>query len=280
MKNALRHNHPDDASELISSYLDEALSLVERRRVDRLLHECDACSAELQELRALRQLLRSVPAPLPRRSFTLDPSVGAPRMRLFPIFRFASLAAALLLFVVLGFDALGRGAQPQATSASQSAEQEQMRTLGADPTEAPAAAMDMPPAAGGALAEPTTEAAAESAPAAALQAPAPTTGAETANEEQMEAAAAEAPADAAGKQGGTDQGEQAGDEGADAESSTLLTQAPPAAADTTELDEGQTTGQPPRREWLDGWRLTELLLAAVVLALGGATWWAARHEHR
>ena len=109
MTNAPRHTHPDDTTELLSSYLDDALDVVERRRVDSLLRDCAACAADLQDLRSLRRLLRELPAPLPRRSFTLDPATARPRRRLFPIFRFASLAAALLLFVVLGIDALGRG---------------------------------------------------------------------------------------------------------------------------------------------------------------------------
>src|SRR5919199_6796242 len=100
------HTHPDDTNELLSSYLDDALDPAERRRADELLRTCPGCAADLADFRTVRAALRTLPAPLPRRSFTLDPAVVRPRSRLFPIFRFASLAAAVLLFLVLGVDAL------------------------------------------------------------------------------------------------------------------------------------------------------------------------------
>ncbi len=76
-----RHTHTNDTSELLSGYLDGALDVVERRRADQLLADCAACAAELADLRTLRTLLRELPTPLPRRSFTLDPDVvaGGPR---------------------------------------------------------------------------------------------------------------------------------------------------------------------------------------------------------
>src|SRR4051794_34767405 len=107
MTNVPRHIHSDDTFELLSAYLDDALDVVERRRADTLLHDCAACAQELDELRALRQALRALPVPLPKRSFTLDPAVARPRMRLFPILRFASLVSAMLLVVILGIDAFG-----------------------------------------------------------------------------------------------------------------------------------------------------------------------------
>ena len=112
------HTHPDDTSELLSSYLDDALDAAERRRVDDLLQTCPGCAADVADLRTLRAALRALPAPLPRRSFTLDPAVVHPRSRLFPVFRFASLAAAVLLFLVLGFDALSSQRGRVASTAS------------------------------------------------------------------------------------------------------------------------------------------------------------------
>jgi anti-sigma factor RsiW len=106
-----RHTHTDDTAELLSAYLDNALDVVERRRADHLLSVCAACAAELADLRALRSLLRELPTPMPRRSFTLDPAMVRPRPRLFPVFRIATFATALLLVVVLGVDALLPGLQ-------------------------------------------------------------------------------------------------------------------------------------------------------------------------
>lgn len=302
MKNAPRHIHSDDTSELLSSYIDDAVDLVERRRVDQLLRECNACVMELEDLRGLRQLLRGLPAPMPRRSFTLDASVAAPRMRLFPIFRFASLAAALLLFVVLGVDALGQGGeQGQPTAASQPAAevapltQEQSRTMSSAATAAPeaAAANEPLPAAGGAATEPTAEAAAELAPdVAAMQAPA--TAAAATGEEQ-EAPAQDSPveptmgiAGAAPEQDlglddeqNSDSADVPADPDAALKSSTTLSNNDASSPDTTTLEEPQALPEEPAdRPWQDSWRVAEALLAALVVALGGATWWSARQERR
>ena len=117
MNNVPRHTHPEDTSELLSSYLDGALDIAERRRTEAFLQSCPACATDLADLRSIRALLRELPAPVPPRSFTLDQSVARPRLRLFPIFRSASLVAALLLVVVLGVDVLGRDSRMAATTA-------------------------------------------------------------------------------------------------------------------------------------------------------------------
>src|SRR5688500_7232984 len=104
-----RHTHSEDTAELLSSYSDDALDVVERRRAEALLQSCGACAADLADLRSLKAALEALPAPLPRRSFTLDLASLQPRRLLFPIFRFASLAAAILLVVTLGVDALVPG---------------------------------------------------------------------------------------------------------------------------------------------------------------------------
>ncbi len=107
MTNSPHHIHADDTSELLSSYLDDGLDPGARWRVDDLIRTCPGCAADLDDFRRLRTALRALPAPLPRRSFTLDPAQARPRWRLFPIFRLGSLVAALLLFFVLGVDAVG-----------------------------------------------------------------------------------------------------------------------------------------------------------------------------
>ena len=162
MTDAQRHIHPDDNLELLSAYVDGELDVVERRRADELLRDCGACVAELHELRLLRQALRALPAPLPRRSFTLDPAAVRPRMRLFPVLRFASLVSALLLVVILGVDIFGgAGTPPQAASVRAPAAApvaEPVPELAAESvTEGPLAAQEDAPAAGGAAPEPTEE---------------------------------------------------------------------------------------------------------------------------
>jgi len=182
MNNVPRHTHPEDTSELLSSYLDGAPDIAERRRTEAFLQSCQACSTDLADLRSIRSLLRELPAPVPPRSFTLDQSVARPRLRLFPIFRSASLVAALLLVVVLGVDMLGRGSRMAATTAlAPVADQtgggpapESGLSLRSAATPAPAAAAPPPQGAaeagGGAAAAATTGAAAGEAALAPAQA--------------------------------------------------------------------------------------------------------------
>jgi len=128
-----RHTHSDDTGELLSAYLDNALDVVERRRADHLLSVCAACAAELADLRALRTLLRELPTPMPTRSFTLDPARVRPRPRLFPVFRIATFATALLLVAVLGVDTLlPRGGQTASQTAATSSEAPGGAEMGAE----------------------------------------------------------------------------------------------------------------------------------------------------
>lgn len=124
MTTSLHHNHSEDHSELLSTYLDGAASVVERRQVERLLQSCAGCAADLADLRTVKAALRALPTPVPRRSFTLDPARAQPRPRLFPVFRFASLITAVLLVLVVGFDGLqtaGRRGMQTSVSAPSSA---------------------------------------------------------------------------------------------------------------------------------------------------------------
>lgn len=88
--------HPDVA---LSSYLDDALDPQERAGVDAHLRTCAGCQAELQGLRAVRQLLVRLPERAPRRS--LLPRRSAPAW-LAPARWLSSVAAAVfaLVFVV------------------------------------------------------------------------------------------------------------------------------------------------------------------------------------
>ena len=201
MKDLLRHSHPEDTTELLSSYLDDAVDLIERQHVERLLRSCEACAAELAALRGLRALLRALPAPMPRRSFTLDPATARQPRRLFPIFRFASLAAAVLLLLVVGVDALnfdgagggvatsatGSGAQLAQPEAAAPPEALSLRSAG---TPAPAANDAGSQAAGAAAAAATEAAAAPAAASGAMKATAAAAAA-AAPEESAEASSAD-----------------------------------------------------------------------------------------
>jgi predicted anti-sigma-YlaC factor YlaD len=312
MTNALRHIHPDDSLELLSAYLDGELDVVERRRADELLRDCGACVAELHELRLLRQALRALPAPLPRRSFTLDPAAVRPRMRLFPVLRFASLVSALLLVVILGVDIFGgAGTPPQAASVRAPAAApvaEPVPELAAESvTEGPLAAQEDAPAAGGAAPEPTeevmaaagaavasTQAAAvlasavpELAEGAARKMPEPSPTQSGAGAEQSEAGAAP-PAEAVQNAMPADQTAPEADAllpGSATEAyggaggSSVLTKSDTSSFDTATLEaheqpaDAAPAEQPGRR-----WRLAELILASLVVVLGGASWWAARQQ--
>jgi anti-sigma factor RsiW len=71
--------HPADwerQRERLSAYLDGALAPAERAALESHLADCPACQGELADLRALRALLRAMPAPALPRSFLL-PEDGA-----------------------------------------------------------------------------------------------------------------------------------------------------------------------------------------------------------
>lgn len=316
MTNAPRHNHTNDTFELLSAYLDDALDVVERRRADTLLRDCTACAFELDELRMLHQTLRALPVPLPKRSFTLDPAQVRPRMRLFPILRFASLVSAMLLVVILGIDTLG-GPRPQPGTSATFMEPAAPEMQRQSTTEAPLAEQDAPFAAEAAP-QPTSVAALE-APAAAA-APAAETAeaalaagaAETTAQADARAAKTpeetEVPAEAAGDDaqdvapteaavaaanaapteaatsiaaadavpGTTVVPEESGAGGA-AGAVPPLTNSDPSSLDTATLEQPQ-----PRvgfaEQQSNPWRLAEIILAIVVIILAGATWWTARQR--
>jgi hypothetical protein len=79
------HNLPDSDLELLSAYIDNALSVAERVNLERRLAADPRLRAELEELQATTQLVRRLAPVRPPRSFTLDPAT-APRPA--PAFRF------------------------------------------------------------------------------------------------------------------------------------------------------------------------------------------------
>jgi anti-sigma factor RsiW len=107
----------------LSAYADgEALAADERARIEAHLASCHVCQEELQSLRAISTLLSDLPEPELPRSFRLaaadvqSSSAGPSQSEPVPIqpwivrnqwyFRYAGLAAALLLVVVVSIDLL------------------------------------------------------------------------------------------------------------------------------------------------------------------------------
>ena len=125
-------NHSDIQSRM-ASYLDGELSLEKRALFDAHLDSCDACSAELMEMRETIRLLRNLPSPEPPPDLVahvmqrIEEGEGQPSWlgqladRLHTIFvpRFAipatAAAAALTLTVIAGeFDLQGMNARERA----------------------------------------------------------------------------------------------------------------------------------------------------------------------
>lgn len=93
----------DWAQPLLSSYLDNQISVEDRRRLEAHLRGCASCSEELASLKLTVGLLRRVPAvPVPR-SFTLSVPEAARRPVLSPAFFYLRNATAVMaaVFVVL-----------------------------------------------------------------------------------------------------------------------------------------------------------------------------------
>src|SRR5689334_11289859 len=107
--------------ELLSAYLDNQLGGVERAALERSLAGDTALRAELEELRAVRQLLRELPALTPPRSFTISAEQARPRaLPLFGWLRMGSALATVLLmltFLPALLAGVGGSAAPMAAGA-------------------------------------------------------------------------------------------------------------------------------------------------------------------
>jgi hypothetical protein len=97
----------------LSGYLDGELPPARSRRVEEHLRDCPACRSHLEELRALKQTLGSLPEAAPPRSFVLTPEQARQPVRLrpayaavriYPALRNAAAAAAVLFFALVGAD--------------------------------------------------------------------------------------------------------------------------------------------------------------------------------
>lgn len=88
--------------EKLSAYLDDRLSKADRARLESRLSSEPQLSGILTELRQARELMKSTPRQRVPRNFTLTPKMAGirpPLPRSVPVFRFASIAAAVMLFV-------------------------------------------------------------------------------------------------------------------------------------------------------------------------------------
>ncbi len=94
--------------EVLSAYLDGALSPQERARLEARLADDPALRHTLAELRALRAALRDLPPPRLPRSFTLAPETVQPRRRWTAWHWATALTALLLALVVLADWGSGR----------------------------------------------------------------------------------------------------------------------------------------------------------------------------
>jgi anti-sigma factor RsiW len=88
--------------ELLSTYLDGQLNPSDSARLESRLKTDPELAAVMDDLRAARSALRQLPNRRAPRNFTLTPKmvgVKPPLPRAYPIFRFASVFAALLFFL-------------------------------------------------------------------------------------------------------------------------------------------------------------------------------------
>jgi hypothetical protein len=96
--------------ESLSAYIDEELSVEEKTRVERHLHECQACTESLSTLQKTVALVRELPAVPAPRSFAVRPAPVRARPRItapgwgYGLLKGATALAALLLVLLVGGD--------------------------------------------------------------------------------------------------------------------------------------------------------------------------------
>ena len=102
-----KHRNPSSSDWLLlSAYLDDQLSEIEKRQMDERLQSDPECRKALDALRRTSSLLRSLPVRRAPRNFTL--SARSLPKKLIPSFvsilRFSSATAALLLVAAFALD--------------------------------------------------------------------------------------------------------------------------------------------------------------------------------
>jgi hypothetical protein len=245
--------------ELLSSYLDNQLSVAERLRLERRLAEDARLRAELEDLRATTVALRALEPVRPPRSFALDPATAPRRAFSLPLAWFMQLGSGLagLALVLLATVQIFAGSSlPMAASSAPP-----QAAFESAPMQAPAATE-----AAAAMAAPTAAAAAEMRQQAATEAPSATSapGAEMA----MATAAATAPKEPgvgeAGESSSAPAGGVAGGPTSNSSAGSTDPMAPP-AMDSSESSAADTvgSGQEPA---------PSLPAAAPVAPTAGAPW--------
>jgi len=137
----IRKSEEEKRQEMLSAYLDDALTPAERERFERLLSTDETLRASLEEQRLVKASLARLPRMRAPRNFTLDPAIyGRPARStaesLYPIMRVATAVVAILFVLVLVIDLSPIGGGSQASDV----EQITMSESQAEPLQAPAAA--------------------------------------------------------------------------------------------------------------------------------------------
>ncbi len=115
--------------EALSAYLDGELSPKECARLKFELQSDEKIRKELSEIKKTRTMLRSQPRLRAPRNFTLTPQMAGVRSHAparpgaYPVFRLASMLAALFLIVVMVGDFVGSSMQPTTIAMSETSGQ-------------------------------------------------------------------------------------------------------------------------------------------------------------
>jgi anti-sigma factor RsiW len=131
--------------ERLSAFLDGELPRAEQARLDSRLARDPGLAAALEGLRAARALLHRTPLRRVPRHFTLTPKMAGlrpPLPRAVPVLRFASAAAALLLFLTFAGNLLGPIALGAQASAPMLAPASEYGGVGGGPAETEAVVTD------------------------------------------------------------------------------------------------------------------------------------------
>jgi hypothetical protein len=106
--------------EQLNAYLDGELDPTQRQRLESRLGTDPELKSILDELREARMVLRRLPQRRAPRNFTLTPKMAGvkpPLPRAYPVFRFASAFAAILLFLSYTSNYLPRFSMPMGAAA-------------------------------------------------------------------------------------------------------------------------------------------------------------------
>lgn len=156
--------------ELLTAYLDDALSPAERSQFEAVLAQDEALAAKVRQQRLIKQRLSTMPRRRVPRTFALDPAIYGkptpqPLFRLYPALQTATVLAALMLMFLVGLEAFGGVAQQATSEAPVAMVEESAETAVMSAAEAPVE--DAAPAEAELA---VAESAAEEAPAAAAPA--------------------------------------------------------------------------------------------------------------